>query len=80
MEDTKKPKETQKLGDLLLSVIDAQSKTISVMEKYAKLLQENAELKEKVLKFELQERDTIHIPPIKNGTVKTLELIEQSVK
>lgn len=72
MEDKKK--EPLKVTEFQAEIIASQAKTISALEDNIKLLREQIELKEKVCKLEA--RDTIHVPPIKNGAVKTLELIE----
>jgi septum formation topological specificity factor MinE len=77
MEDTKKTKEPKRLAEMQEEIIAILNKLVASMEMNTSLLQENTQLKEKVIRLELQTQDTIQVPPLRNGILK---IVEEPVK
>lgn len=73
MEDTKKTQQPKRLAEMQEEVIFILNKLVASMEMNTSLLQENTQLREKVIKLEMQVEDAIQVPPIHNGIIKIME-------
>jgi hypothetical protein len=74
MEDTKKTAFPKKLTDFQEEMISVLTKLVDTLEDNTKLLRENAEIKERVIRLELETYNTLQVPPIQNGTLKIVEV------